>query len=310
MTKAEKRDFSKGEYRKMLDYQRVYMWPEDTVDKLAAWLGLKPGMTVFDIGCGVGYLGRTYWKYYGEGGRYVGVDIKQKLLDEAAAAADDWAHGGEVQFVQGDAYALPFEDNSADCVMCQVLMMHLEFPEKALAEMVRVVKPGGLVVCVEPDNLSSMLAKRHYSLPDYTLEEKLLFTKITLIQYEGRLKLGLGDLAIGIKIPPMMNDLGLKEIESRLNDRVFVLLPPYEGPVQQHRLANIKRNVLDDKMRKFLVDEARQEFLAGGGDIDDFEKSVQIFEKQRPLFREHFDKGIFFSCGSTDFYIIKGRKPE
>lgn len=71
--KAKGIDWSKRPLRQMLVEQRKFLWPEDTVAKLAAWMGLRPGMTAVDVGCGLGYLGYTYWPYFGKGGRYFGV---------------------------------------------------------------------------------------------------------------------------------------------------------------------------------------------------------------------------------------------
>ncbi len=116
--------------------------------------------------------------------------------------------------------------------MCQTLLMHLEKPELALAEMVRVVKPGGLIMCNEPDNLSTMLAKHYWSIPELDIEEELLIKKVYLITNKGHIKLGRGDQNIGSKVPVMMKRLALTEIEARMNDKVQFLHPPYEGPLQ------------------------------------------------------------------------------
>lgn len=57
----KKIDWSKGRWKEMLIEQRKFMWHKDTIDKLAVWLELKPGMTAVDVGCGLGNLGYTYW---------------------------------------------------------------------------------------------------------------------------------------------------------------------------------------------------------------------------------------------------------
>ncbi|MCP4646257.1 MAG: methyltransferase domain-containing protein, partial [bacterium] len=139
----------------MIIEQRKFMWRDDSIEMYSRWMNLRQGMKVVDVGCGLGYLGWTYWQYFGKGGNYFGVDRSANLVNEASENSRDWAEGGNAYFVNADAYNLPFPNNYADWTMCQTLLMHLEFPEKALAEMVRVTKPGGLIMCNEPDNLSS-----------------------------------------------------------------------------------------------------------------------------------------------------------
>ncbi len=76
------------------------------MEKLAKWLDLKQRMKVADIGCGLGYLGWTYWKYFGDNGSYIGVDISEKLIKEAKELSKDWAINGKADFINGDAYNL------------------------------------------------------------------------------------------------------------------------------------------------------------------------------------------------------------
>ncbi len=90
MTHAkDKIDRTEDCWKDMLAYQRESMWLTDTLDKLAAWLELKPGMFAVDVGCGLGYLGYTFWPYFGKGGRYFGVDAAFELLPDAARAAEN-----------------------------------------------------------------------------------------------------------------------------------------------------------------------------------------------------------------------------
>lgn len=306
----KKIDWSEERWKEMLIYQRKFMWLEDTLDKLTVWLGLKPGMTAIDVGCGLGYLGYTFWPYYGKGGRYFGVDISPELVQDGKKAAKDWALNGEAFFITGNAYKLPFPDDFADCAMCQVLLMHLEKPELALAEMIRVTKPGGLVMCNEPDNLSAALEKAYISIPELDIEEHLLLARIAIISNKGRIKLGRGDLGIGPKIPIMMKKLGLVEIDSRLNDQVFHLEPPYESLVQQHKLEVVKKRWLpeDEKEFEFWLEREREEFLSGGGQPEEYECGLKIVDKVRPIYRQQIANGEFFVCHSSHLYTIKGRK--
>lgn len=302
-------DWTDDHYRQMLIYQRRFMWHQDTLDRYADWLDLHPGMTVADIGCGLGYMGFTYWRYCGENGKYIGIDNQPKLLEDARQQAKEWAIGGEAEFYEGDAYDLPLANESVDCAMCQTLLMHLERPRDALAEMVRVVKPGGIILCHEPDNLSSSLQHRFNSLPDIDIDDEVFCHKIQLVCRLGRIKIGRGDCSIGAQIPHLMSGLGLIDIDIRNNDVVFLLEPPYDNPVQQHRYSSMKKHVVSDNARQHELDTLRKEFIAGGGEPADFERYIQICDRVLVTLREQTDQGKFFTCGGYFYYICKGRKP-
>jgi SAM-dependent methyltransferase len=306
--KKKKIDWAEKRYREMLIEQRKFLWYPDTLDKLANWLKLFQGMTVVDVGCGLGYLGYTFWHYFGKKGQYFGLDQSDKLIAEAKKTSKQWVKQGKAFFVKGDAYKLPFPDNFADWVMCQTLLMHLEKPKLALAEMIRVAKPGGLIMCNEPDNLSVALASPYLSIPELKIEEQVLLKKTTLICHQGRIKLKKGDESIGNKVFLMMKELGLMDIDVRLNDRVYLLYPPYHDPIQQNFLKMAKKRFVDD--HKFWMEQTKEEFLAGGGDLKEFARVRKIAEKVRLNVKKQMEKGEYATCHANSFYVVKGRKPK
>lgn len=93
-----------------------------------------PGVRMLDVASGPGYVAA---KAADRGASVVGVDIA-----EAMTALASRLHP-EVEFVHGDAQALPFTDSSFDAVVGNFAVLHLGRPEQAAAELVRVLKPGG-----------------------------------------------------------------------------------------------------------------------------------------------------------------------
>jgi len=300
--------WSDKRHREIIVEQRKFIWFEDTLDKLAKWFGMTPGMTVADIGSGLGYLGFAYWKYFGKDGKYIGVDNDEDLIKDARKASNDWTLEGEAEFLVSSAYELPLDDNLTDITMCQTLLMHLEKPEIALQEMVRITKSGGIVICFEPDNLTAHTSYRFNSLPEMSIEDRMLFIKVAYTAHYGRIILGRGDQSIGIKVPHMMTTLGLKEVEARLNDRIFLLESPYESPIQKQHFKMFKRNMVEDDRYNYIVDRQKEEFLAAGGDPQEMELCIEKGEEYRQQLKKHFEAEDFFHCSSGDFYVIKGRK--
>lgn len=95
---------------------------------------------VLDVACGTGNAALPAAR---TGARVTGLDIVPKLLDEARAAAE--AERLEVEWVEGDAEALPFEDESFDVVLSTFGCMFAPRHEVAAAEIARVLRPGGRV---------------------------------------------------------------------------------------------------------------------------------------------------------------------
>ncbi len=102
----------------------------------------KPTDVALDVACGPGSVVMTFARRVS---RAEGLDATEAMLDEARklAAASGTAN---VAWHRGDAYALPFADASFDIVSCRYAFHHMQEPARALAEMIRVCRPGGRVV--------------------------------------------------------------------------------------------------------------------------------------------------------------------
>jgi SAM-dependent methyltransferase len=267
-------------------------------------------MTLVDVGCGLGFLGKNYWKYFGDGGHYIGVDISTELLEQARDEADQWSEGGKVTFMAGDAYELPLPDDYCDAAICQTLLMHLQEPEKALSQMIRIVKPGGVVICQEPDNLAPQLMPRHWSLPEDTIDELLLKTKVAVLSNKGLIKLGLGDNSIGGKVYHMLRELGLENVDVRTAEYVPHLHPPYSGDQIKVQLEMVRKQVLNEERQKQLSEREREGFLAGGGTSEEWKKYCAHSDRIVAALKEQIDNESYYFCGAYPHYFTRGYKPS
>ena len=109
------------------------------------------GRSVLEVGCGTGVFLPRLVLAVGPGGEVVGVDHSAAFVAEAQAKVDAEGYGAFVTVQQADAYRLPFPDGSFDVAHCERVLMHLDDPSAALAEMKRVVRIGGWIVAAEPD---------------------------------------------------------------------------------------------------------------------------------------------------------------
>jgi len=101
---------------------------------------LREGHRVLDVACGTGVAARAAADQVGGSGAVVGVDLNPAMLEVAQRVRPDieWRHG--------DVSELPFPGESFDAVLCQSALFFFPDLERALAEMARVVRPGGVVV--------------------------------------------------------------------------------------------------------------------------------------------------------------------
>jgi ubiquinone/menaquinone biosynthesis C-methylase UbiE len=102
-----------------------------------------------DVGCGTGAFARALALLVGVGGRVVGLDQSERFL--AVAAARSVGMSPPLDFVTGDANALPFADATFDGCRTERVLQYLADPGHGIAEMMRVTKPGGRIVATEVD---------------------------------------------------------------------------------------------------------------------------------------------------------------
>jgi ubiquinone/menaquinone biosynthesis C-methylase UbiE len=127
-------------------------------------LDLAEGLHVLDVGCGIGIDLPSLARRVGVQGRVVGLERDPDLAQEArrVAKVEDTV---SCEVVQGDAEQMPFADALFDRVRADRAVQHMQRPERAISEMWRVLRPGGILTLVEPDwggadALSGQLGRR------------------------------------------------------------------------------------------------------------------------------------------------------
>ena len=106
-----------------------------------------------------------------------------------------------------------------------------------------------------------------------------------------------------------MKMLGLKNIDVRINDRVHYLEPPYENEFQRDALNKIKEMVMNEDRYKMLMERKKEDFIAGGGDLSDYEKYLQIENEYMSRMRKQIREEKYFACAGGAIYTIRGQKP-
>lgn len=127
-------------------------WRRKTVQLAEA----SPGFDVLDCATGTGDLAQTFAEQVQPGGRVVGIDFVERMVQLARRKLDE--EGAEIDLSVADALQLPFDDDSFDMASIGFGIRNVDDPERCLREMARVVKHEGRVVVLEfgqPDGILS-----------------------------------------------------------------------------------------------------------------------------------------------------------
>ncbi len=120
-------------------------------DKLIERSGIKPGMTVLDLGCGSGAFTFFVARAVGEHGKVYAVDMQPAMLKQLKRklAKHQNPGVGNIEVKRAVAYALPFADGSIDLVYTVTVLPEIPDRSRALREVSRVLKPGGILAVTE-----------------------------------------------------------------------------------------------------------------------------------------------------------------
>jgi demethylmenaquinone methyltransferase/2-methoxy-6-polyprenyl-1,4-benzoquinol methylase len=125
--------------------------------------GVLPGQAVLDCASGTGQLAIEFARRVGPAGRVVALDFSAEMLSQVPSKARR-AGLGNIETMQADMLALPFPAASFDCASCSFGIRNTDDPRRALAEMARVVHPGGSVAILETGQPANSLWRWVYGL--------------------------------------------------------------------------------------------------------------------------------------------------
>ena len=175
---------SDDEYRRKV--KRVYGGPKGALLAAASMMSLHIPLgerlfrtrkfdlrglqSILDVGSGAGQIAKHLLKYSDAGAQVTCTDLSQPMLRRARTRLKS----GVPEFVAADLAQLPFADESFDCVTCGYVLEHLADPEPGLAEIARVLQPGGrMFLLTTEDNFSGAWTSRLWYCRTYNRQELL-----------------------------------------------------------------------------------------------------------------------------------------
>lgn len=145
----EKKGLTAGEIKveDLHTLDMIHMGGLAATDELASMAAVAAGDVVLDVGCGIGGPARRLASRFGA--IVWGLELSQTLFETAVKLTDLVGFQERVKFKNGSALSLPFEDNLFDTVIMQHVAMQISEKDRLFKELIRVMKPGGLLAMHE-----------------------------------------------------------------------------------------------------------------------------------------------------------------
>lgn len=300
----------KGHSEAYFGEERDFWWNKDFFELLTKRWGLNKYSKLLDVGCGCCHWSKLFSPYLKKPAEVYALDYDPKWakgndqIKEYFASKD-----ATVNFLQGDAEDLPFPDEFFDVVTCQTVLIHLKDPAKAIREMKRVLKKGGIFICAEMNNLAGATMKNSLNA-DEPIEETLDRLKYYLIYEKGKKLLGEGDNSVGDLVPGMLADDGFTNIQTYLSDKASPMFSPYETAEEQAIIETLTNWVEQDE-GDLDYEQSLKYFKAVSNDQANLDFFHQQFEKNKQAIKNQIkaiQNNQFSTGGAYVMYVVSGLK--
>lgn len=277
---------------------RKYFWNDDYLRFLVinVW-HIKSPIDVIEFRCGDGSLGLKLLEILPKGSTYTGVD-NEYFINKSKSNFNNTSF--DSKFIISDIYSLE-TDKKYDLAISQAALRHMNKPIEVLKKMVASVKKDGLVACVdinrefEHDGL--YIDGINYDCLCTTFDFHKVWRKE--LEFEGR------DYAIGMRLPFYMEQLGLHDIDIRMNDKVMYVnsdTQDYEAIVQDF----IEINGWDEPISISNEEILIEKFMSRGLDRSEAENYIKKQGKITEFFKNDVSRKSFLKV--QGLLIIYGKK--
>ena len=286
--------------------ERDFWWNDDFVALMVKRLRIRSARQVLDVGCGVGHWGRTLLPHLSSSTHLIGVDRQKQWLRRARDIARNEGIADQTHYRQGIAESLPFAEGIFDVVTCQTLLIHVLDPKSVLTEMLRVTRPGGQLIIVEPNNLAASLIYGS-TVSMLSMSDRLQLVRLQATCERGKIVVGEGNDSIGDLVPGLLLETGALDIRVYISDCASPLVPPYEDAAQRAS----RDQLLDWAERRYWLwerDDAERYFIAGGGSSAAFNHCWSIAIGYLDRMATDLLRNVYYSAGGNLMYLISARR--
>jgi ubiquinone/menaquinone biosynthesis C-methylase UbiE len=281
---------------------RDYWWDYDYLQLMQKRLRLDRVKKALDMGCGIGHWSHALIPHLHPEARMTGLDNNARWVQEAIRSSHH-----RMDFQYGDAYSMPFPNESFDLVTCQSFFMHLEWPEKALKEAYRVLKKGGTLFFVELNNYGNLM-RVNSAQEELSLEERLQMAELYALLEEGKKLCGDGFMGIHCQLPKLLRNATIRDVQCFKNDVTFNVSPPYKGDKQEAMIDFLLKFIEKGHAYVYPRDVTEKYFLTAKKDKDLYHKLMKVSDKLNEIYKQQILNHTFEGTFGSDGIVIVGKK--
>jgi ubiquinone/menaquinone biosynthesis C-methylase UbiE len=284
---------------------RDHWWTNDFIDYFSRKHALHPRQSALDIGCGAGHSTHLLAKLCGADTKIVGVDNNADILETARQRSVKFPN---LSFQEGSVTQLPFADNTFDVVFCQTLLIHVHDLSGALAEMKRVLKPGGVAVMAEMNN-ASLLERGNSALRMLTHDENISMNSLFNYVVEGKKTVQEGDITIAPMLPSLVLEAGFESVSAQRNDQILMLHPPYQSAEQQANLAFLTA-LTEGNYLLFSPQDCEKYYFVTQTDKEAFQQGMDVITKLNKIYLQQIAEQSFVGSFGAEMIITVAHKAD
>lgn len=255
-----------------IDYLRNTRWlyyNDDYLEFLIknVWKMHAP-VNIVDYGCGYGYLGLKLLPLLPDGSTYTGIDKGEDLIKEARKVFDKLPY--TVEFIQGDIEEIKVHRHY-DIALCHAFLLHMKSPRDILQKMIDSVRNGGRVICFEPHWIANAT---NFGFDDGLQHSEVVRLGVLQKLYEVDASRSGKNGNIGMKLPILLSQLGLRNVECRVSDKVNFLDQNMDATEKDRLLQSLKEEGIGQELedqfkvveqlvqRGLTAEEAQEQYTA------------------------------------------------
>lgn len=249
---------------------------------------------IAEFGCGYGRFASMLLPLLPSGSSYAGFDSAAALVSKGKEIFAESPY--PASFVRGEVHQAPLRDGYFDVTIAHLVLMHMPDPVQVLREMIRVTRPGGLLItCDASRNGHNALLHIEESDEQENVDLELIQTVNRSIRRESGV-----DYNIGMKTPVLMHRMGLENVQARISDLVLLVLPPLDtSEKEQIFRAMCSEGLGYQPTGEAEIDSWRQKLIARGVLREKADKEIK-----RQLERDFLHKGNTYHTVSASAFTF------